>query len=1162
MKSRLVLLLMLFSSLCVYANDSLVILYTEADTTYYSTFQDALKKAKKNPGARIQLCGDVHFDGAATAQSVNTVMTIDLNGYTLGDTLSSTHLLGVSNDTAKLTVTSSRPGGRIVAMRAYDGRIYAVNVSKGRLVIDKVRIEAYNLMPFETASSMVGATGITVGSTASLSIHDCEVYAESDGGCSGITASGKAGAAAVSNIQYCKVSSKGRNNVYGLNLYSTTTVEHCTIDVSASGNSAYGIHVTNYYDSVAQQNTEAMFRSNQIHVNAYSSAYGMNVKAEAQIIGNTYTVHADSAKAYGLYASYPVTADSCSFTVVSDESVSYGLYCSDRAEVRNCSMNAVSARAKAYGMYLSGDSVDYHVQNGDIHASAGDINAYSIYQAKGVLLAERCQLTAIARLDTATVPTESGVRGLFTGNNTQAIVRHCDIRVEALNAQAGKTAYGLYIQGEAEVDSCTIKAVAALQHAYGFYVHTNTIGTQVRDCRVQVQAPQDYAAVRRNDHVVGRLFFYNGYYTDATNLDKYLPEGYCLYRLFDGKEYEAGYRYLISPIDNPNAVIARLYDRQTGVFIGSFDRLSTALLQAHDNQEKEYTIVLIGNNRLSHDRFVVAKNTSLVLPCFDDQTKAFGPKPIRRSEYQKRKEYVRLELCDGAELMVEGELEVSAIQKIGNGRVNGPYGHIQIDSTSSIRVADGGHLQAWGYITGRGVVHAEKGATVYENLQLGDWKGGSITYEMRNNRQHVFPITHYFYQNIEAPVIYYSGAKAYASTAMSISSFNLSCDSIRLLDDQAGLFLLRESSDTCSMLRKEYDVHTDRLIWTVTGDAIINELSFDFPAYGTTYSLISSNYVLPFSSNTTFDVRYGKMTMLHDVVMLPGTKVSIAEDAQVIIPPDVSVYLYDTAQWGAFSNKRYSTVDYSPSWDSCPRDSVLQPACVHVNGRIAVEGAFYTTAGGARICGSDSTHGTIFFARGGAGNGVVYQLTGNATEYAYTSSEVSSATLWNADSTFTQTGNAMAGDEFRYADGQWTSTHAMRCMSRVTDAAGLHFYPLNDSLPELYPNEPDDHAYWMTEQDSVRWFVYDSLCQWKAVLYEDGQYVLHLGDTAIVIYFYHEEEDYWEGVTTELQDNKEGVFRPDETGMQRPRLVLRDGGIVVLLPDGRKYTLLGIPAGD
>jgi len=73
---------------------------------------------------------------------------------------------------------------------------------------------------------------------------------------------------------------------------------------------------------------------------------------------------------------------------------------------------------------------------------------------------------------------------------------------------------------------------------------------------------------------------------------------------------------------------------------------------------------------------------------------------------------------------------------------------------------------------------------------------------------------------------------------------------------------------------------------------------------------------------------------------------------------------------------------------------------------------------------------------------------------------------------------------------------------------------------------------------------------------------LHLGDTAIVIYFYHEEEDYWEGVTTELQDNKEGVFRPDETGMQRPRLVLRDGGIVVLLPDGRKYTLLGIPAGD
>ncbi len=107
------------------------------------------KKANKYPRASMVLLGDVSFGGKAASQAVKTNLTIDLNGYTIGDTLGSTSLFSLAVDTLTLHITSSRPGGRIAVNRDYNGRIYAVSCSKGQLILDHITVEARNTAVYD-----------------------------------------------------------------------------------------------------------------------------------------------------------------------------------------------------------------------------------------------------------------------------------------------------------------------------------------------------------------------------------------------------------------------------------------------------------------------------------------------------------------------------------------------------------------------------------------------------------------------------------------------------------------------------------------------------------------------------------------------------------------------------------------------------------------------------------------------------------------------------------------------------------------------------------------------------------------------------------------------------------------------------------------------------
>ena len=156
---------------------------TGMDTTYYQSFESARVQANKARRAEIQLLADAGFNGAAKIQSITTNLTIDLNGYRLGDSLctspNTVNLLYLNRDTISLTITSSRPGGRIFVARAHDGAICAVNCAAGHLTMEHVRVEVRNLAAASAPNA--GSRCVYMGAKGALEMDDCVLEAECSG---------------------------------------------------------------------------------------------------------------------------------------------------------------------------------------------------------------------------------------------------------------------------------------------------------------------------------------------------------------------------------------------------------------------------------------------------------------------------------------------------------------------------------------------------------------------------------------------------------------------------------------------------------------------------------------------------------------------------------------------------------------------------------------------------------------------------------------------------------------------------------------------------------------------------------------------------------------------------------------------------------------------
>ena len=437
-----------------------------------------------------------------------------------------------------------------------------------------------------------------------------------------------------------------------------------------------------------------------------------------------------------------------------------------------------------------------------------------------------------------------------------------------------------------------------------------------------------------------------------------------------------------------------------------FDDLNEAVVYAQTNGQSKITLATDGS---ISGTYTIPTGITLLIP-FDEAGTLYTDAPAAIRTAPASKPFRTLTMSEGSSITVNGAISLGgryfAAAGSQQGRPVGDYGYIKMADNSSITVKNGGNLYAWGFISGSGSVLAESGATVYEFYQIADFRGGSASSNMGNS---VFPFSQYFVQNIEVPLTLnadaneqvYSGVYAMSTTYTTTINF---------IGD-TGMFKVESGSFT-----KDYDEKTDRLVFTVNGEAALNTLSLTLAGM----DVNSESYVLPITNNITINIQSGNVTINQNTALLAGVEVNIAEGAGLTVADEKNVYVYDADEWKSdnfvWGPCKFKSVAYAPGKAYNRSNNDLVDAKMDVNGSVTAIGAIYTTNGGADICSSNGIGKYVQQSTPGKKT-TTYQYNANGNNAV--TIPITAAKLHNADGTYTETAKASAGTTISYLDSVW-----------------------------------------------------------------------------------------------------------------------------------------------
>ena len=471
-----------------------------------------------------------------------------------------------------------------------------------------------------------------------------------------------------------------------------------------------------------------------------------------------------------------------------------------------------------------------------------------------------------------------------------------------------------------------------------------------------------------------------------------------------------------------------------------FADLNEAVFYAQKNRQSKITLATDGS---ISGTYTIPAGITLLIP-FDAAGTLYTDAPAAIRTTPASKAFRTLTMSEGTSITVNGAISLGgryfAAGGGQQGRPVGDYGYIKMADNSSITVKNGGNLYAWGFISGSGSILAESGATVYEFYQIADFRGGTASSNMGNK---VFPFSQYFVQNIEVPLTLNAGAneQVYSGVYAMRSTYTTSINFI----GNNGMFKVVSGSFT-----KDYDEKTDRLVFTVNGEAALNTLSLKLAGM----DVNSASYVLPITNNITINIQSGNVTIKQDAALLAGVEVNIAEGAGLTVANGKNIYFYDSDEWNSdnfvWGPCKFKSVAYAPGKAYNRSNNDLVDAKMDVNGSVTAIGAIYTTKGGADICSSKKTGKYVQQGKPGTET-ETHQYNANGNKAV--TIPITAAKLHNADGSYTETAKASVGQTIPYCTcptcdkGKW-----LKDFAAIIDSTGKHMedYPTLQEAVNAY----------------------------------------------------------------------------------------------------------------
>lgn len=256
--------------------------------TYYTTFADAIAKAKTADKALITILSDI--SGISTAvtynPSSNYSCTLDLNGHTVAGSV--TGLLTINKAGATMTIvdnSSANPTGQLRTVCSGNANRYCVYVQKGNLILNSGSIYAQNTTAYSSSNTSVGASAVYVGnaSTYTFTMNNGNLEAKAKYRAHGFYSYGKTkikGGTIIATV--IPTADGGKSNAYGAYSAANTT--------TISGNPTFTINApTAAYGAFAAGNTP-------------DKKTGAATNGTVDVQGGTFNVTATDGAAYGVHA--------------------------------------------------------------------------------------------------------------------------------------------------------------------------------------------------------------------------------------------------------------------------------------------------------------------------------------------------------------------------------------------------------------------------------------------------------------------------------------------------------------------------------------------------------------------------------------------------------------------------------------------------------------------------------------------------------------------------------------------------------------------------------------------------------------------------------------------------------------------------------------------
>lgn len=537
------------------------------------------------------------------------------------------------------------------------------------------------------------------------------------------------------------------------------------------------------------------------------------------------------------------------------------------------------------------------------------------------------------------------------------------------------------------------------------------------------------------------------YQVVATPADGYQFMGW--YNVSNGKYISTSAKTALK-IDSDCTITARFASKTAALFETGgqpFDNLSDAVSYAQTNGQTKITLASDGS---ISGNYTIPAGITLLIP-FDEAGTLYTDAPAAIRTAPASKPFRTLTMSEGSSITVNGAISLGgryyAASGGKQGRPVGDYGYIKMADNSTITVKNGGKLYAWGFISGSGSVLAESGATVYEFYQIADFRGGSASLPIVNSGTKVFPFSQYFVQNIEVSLTLNAGAvENVYSGVYALSSTNTTA--INFIGDN-GMFKVESGSFT-----KDYDEKTDRLVFTVNGEAALNTLSLTLAGM----EVNSASFVLPITNNITINIQSGNVKINQDAALLAGVEVNIAEGAGLTVANGKNIYFYDSDEWNSdnfvWGPCKFKSVAYAPGKVYNRTNADLKDTKIDVNGSVTAIGAIYTTKGGADICSSNGTGKYIQQGTPGTET-ATYQYNANGNKAV--TIPITAAKLHNRDGSYTETATASTDDVINYVNGVWGGEAPVE-LTVTFEANGSAEYPVEGTMPPQTVNAKTDTA--------------------------------------------------------------------------------------------------------